>query len=123
MTKSNWVTTMLAAKSVLANSRHPGESRDPVSSSLLAVPVIAASRGNKRHWIPAFAGMTALIFALANVAGSAHEEEAVIRNYAPSPAAPAFQTWEDADKKSAGCVSCHTKSDRKTMHANQAVVL
>ena len=53
----------------------------------------------------------------------AHEEQAVIRNYTTAPAAPAFQTWEDAGKKSAGCVSCHTQSDRKTMHANEAVVL
>ncbi|HZP68207.1 MAG TPA: hypothetical protein VFB32_18030, partial [Rudaea sp.] len=53
----------------------------------------------------------------------ANEEEPVLRNYTPAPAAPAFQTWDEADRKSSGCVSCHTKSDRKTMHANQAVVL
>ncbi len=29
----------------------------------------------------------------------------------------------DADKKSFGCVSCHTASDRHTMHANPGVVL
>ena len=39
------------------------------------------------------------------------------------PDAPAFQTWEEADAKSKGCVSCHTRSDRKTMHASEAVVL
>src|SRR5476651_1370644 len=53
----------------------------------------------------------------------AHEEEAILHNYTAAPNAPAFQTWDDAGKKSAGCVSCHTKSDRKTMHANEAVVL
>ncbi len=42
---------------------------------------------------------------------------------AVSPPAPERQTQDDADKKSAGCVTCHTASDRHTMHANPAVVL
>ena len=53
----------------------------------------------------------------------AHTEEAVERLYVTAPDAPAFQNWESADAKSIGCVSCHTKSDRKTMHASEAVVL
>ncbi|MEO7062591.1 MAG: hypothetical protein ABI082_02305 [Dokdonella sp.] len=53
----------------------------------------------------------------------AHTEEAVERLYVTAPDAPAFQNWESADAKSTGCVSCHTKSDRKTMHASEAVVL
>ncbi len=44
-------------------------------------------------------------------------------NNVRAPAAPPFQTWDQADAKSAGCVSCHTASDRKTMHASEAVVL
>ena len=40
-----------------------------------------------------------------------------------SPPAPEKQSQADADKKSAGCVTCHTASDRHTMHANPAVVL
>jgi hypothetical protein len=66
-----------------------------------------------------------LIFTASALATSAFggEEEAIERVYVAAPAAPAFQTWDDAGKKSAGCVSCHTKSDRKTMHANEAVVL
>lgn len=44
-------------------------------------------------------------------------------HYAVTPPAPLHQTWDEADKKSAGCISCHTESDRKTMHANPAVVL
>ena len=51
------------------------------------------------------------------------EEHPIERNYVSAPAAPAFQTWDDAQKKSTGCVSCHTQSDRKTMHATEAVVL
>ena len=42
---------------------------------------------------------------------------------ASSPPAPDKQSQVDADKKSAGCVTCHTASDRHTMHANPAVVL
>ncbi len=47
----------------------------------------------------------------------------VERTYVTAPHAPAFQDWRDADAKSAGCVTCHTQTDRKTMHANSAVVL
>ncbi|HVJ62950.1 MAG TPA: hypothetical protein VM555_09580, partial [Tahibacter sp.] len=50
-------------------------------------------------------------------------EKPVERTYVTAPNAPAFQTWTQADGKSAGCVSCHTVSDRKTMHASEAVVL
>ncbi len=42
---------------------------------------------------------------------------------AASAPAPERQTQDEADKKSAGCVTCHTASDRHTMHANPAVVL
>jgi len=68
--------------------------------------------------------MTALLFStlIFNVWAS-EEEEPVERTYVATPAAPAFQSWDDAGQKSNGCVSCHTKSDRKTMHANEAVVL
>ncbi|MDH4126783.1 MAG: hypothetical protein OEV69_14235 [Gammaproteobacteria bacterium] len=40
--------------------------------------------------------------------------------YAP---APAMQLQSDADRKSAGCISCHTASDALTMHVSDAVVL
>ncbi len=42
---------------------------------------------------------------------------------AASPPAPEKQAQVEADKKSSGCVTCHTASDRHTMHANPAVVL
>ena len=59
------------------------------------------------------------------IIGANEEEKPVERNYASVTAAPApaFQNWDQAKSKSDGCVSCHTKSDRKTMHANEAVVL
>src|ERR1700687_3251829 len=41
-------------------------------------------------------------------------------SYAP---APERQSVAEAQVKSAGCVSCHTATDRPTMHQNPAVVL
>ena len=61
--------------------------------------------------------------AVALSAGAGEEERIVARSYTAAPPAPAFQGWEAADAKSRGCVSCHTQSDRKTMHASEAVVL
>src|SRR5215467_7142192 len=37
--------------------------------------------------------------------------------------APERQSVEEADAKSAGCISCHTATDRHTMHQNPGVVL
>src|SRR5262249_55969963 len=86
----------------------------------------------RSKWIPArgyaASGMTVLFLAafgaaFSTAAFASDEEHAVERTYVSAPAAPAFQTWDAAQKKSAGCVSCHTQSDRKTMHATEAVVL
>jgi hypothetical protein len=69
--------------------------------------------------------ITGLTFALllAPACVLAAEEEAVERHYTMAPAAPSFQTTQEADAKSAGCVSCHTASDQKTMHRTPAVIL
>jgi hypothetical protein len=50
-------------------------------------------------------------------------EKPVDRTYITAPNAPKNQTWEQADAKSAGCLSCHGPVDQKTMHASDAVVL
>ncbi len=39
------------------------------------------------------------------------------------PPAPKAQTQSAADDKSLGCVSCHTSTDRHTMHSNPGVIL
>jgi len=39
------------------------------------------------------------------------------------PPSPASQTVTEADAKSAGCMTCHTATDRHTMHQNPAVIL
>ena len=54
---------------------------------------------------------------------AAEAEKPVEREYVTAPAAPHSQTWEQADAKSAGCLSCHAGTDEKTMHASRAVVL
>jgi hypothetical protein len=42
---------------------------------------------------------------------------------AQTPSPLSSQTQADAERKSAGCVSCHTGTDQKTMHASQSVRL
>ena len=72
-------------------------------------------------------GTTLLLCAFAvamPVPGHAAEgEHARHIDYPAYPPAPAAQTRLDADKKSAGCVSCHTASDAASMHVSPAVVL
>ncbi|MGH8040652.1 MAG: multiheme c-type cytochrome [Rudaea sp.] len=78
----------------------------------------------KRKWVGYCAcALTLLLVLRAQPAFANDDEHPVPRSYAETPAAPAFQSWDDANKKSSGCVSCHTQSDRKTMHASEAVVL
>jgi hypothetical protein len=52
-------------------------------------------------------------------------EKPVDRDYSlvRALAAPQSQEWEAAEAKSAGCTSCHTATDQKTMHKSEAVVL
>ncbi|WP_420806453.1 hypothetical protein [Novosphingobium fuchskuhlense] len=58
------------------------------------------------------------------------EEIAQKITYTRAPPAPrgqpgetAAEQWAYVDKQNAGCVSCHTRSDHRTMHASPAVVL
>ncbi len=84
------------------------------------------NHASARGWIRNVALAAAcVLFAFASVqhAGASEEEQPVLRNYTAAPPAPAFQSWDAAKRKSDGCVSCHTKSDSKTMHASEAVVL
>ena len=56
-------------------------------------------------------------------AWSSPGERPVERHYVTAPSAPASQTAEAAQAKSAGCMSCHTQTDASTMHTNPAVKL
>ena len=51
------------------------------------------------------------------------DEHLVERDYVMAPPAPEHQTQAEADGKSTGCISCHTTTDRHTMHANPGVIL
>uniref|UniRef100_UPI003F70819C hypothetical protein n=1 Tax=Polymorphobacter sp. TaxID=1909290 RepID=UPI003F70819C len=64
-------------------------------------------------------------FGLASIGIASEGEKPVMRDYArvSVPPAPKAQSWAEADAKSAGCISCHTASDQKTMHAAPSVVL
>jgi hypothetical protein len=66
-----------------------------------------------------------LVLGLAGIGLASEGEKPVMRDYArvSAPAAPRTQSWAEAEAKSAGCVSCHTASDQKTMHAAPSVVL
>ncbi|HEY7775605.1 MAG TPA: hypothetical protein VIC02_03600, partial [Kineobactrum sp.] len=81
-----------------------------------------ARSGNPLHW---WAGsLVAVLLALpVSLAQSAGGEKPVEREYVTAPNAPQSQTSAQMDAKSAGCVSCHTQTDEKTMHANPAVKL
>ena len=76
------------------------------------------------RWMPGLAAAV-LLAALAAPPVAADSEEAMARDYSRvrAPAAPRTQEWSDADAKSAGCVSCHTASEARTMHTSPAVVL
>jgi len=64
-----------------------------------------------------------IFFSISVAADAASDAKPVARIYNVSPPAPERQSVMDADKKSLGCVSCHTGTDRHTMHANPGVVL
>src|ERR1700681_4130692 len=60
---------------------------------------------------------------LGSVGAGFEEEHAVVRHYTAAPASTANETDEEVAGKSTGCLSCHTASDRPTMHASDAVNL
>ncbi|MEQ8955033.1 MAG: hypothetical protein RL120_12955, partial [Gammaproteobacteria bacterium] len=53
----------------------------------------------------------------------AAEATAVERSYVTAPPAPSSQSRAMMESKNAGCESCHTASDQKTMHSNPAINL
>ena len=63
------------------------------------------------------------VFIAASVAASSSEEKRHTLIRSSVAPAPASQTSTDVLSKSEGCISCHTESDSKTMHASPAVQL
>ena len=84
--------------------------RQPLSSLMRCMPGLAGA---------------ALLVTIGAPLIAAEVEKAVPRDYSlvRAAGAPRTQEWDAADAKSAGCVSCHTASDARTMHRSQAVVL
>jgi hypothetical protein len=76
------------------------------------------------RWLHSLLLLFVLLVAVLAGQGRASEgEKPIERNWVTAPPAPAKQTVEQAEAKSAGCVSCHTKSDAATMHTSPAVRL
>ncbi|MCP3729938.1 hypothetical protein M9978_05795 [Sphingomonas sp. MG17] len=66
-------------------------------------------------------GLAALVLPTSILASDA--EKPVKRVYVKAPPAPALQSLAEADAKSAGCNSCHIKTDAPTMHMSSAIRL
>ncbi len=77
--------------------------------------------GNARQWLTL--ALTCLSIGWVTTAQSAGDAKPAAITYASQPPAPERQSVMDADRKSSGCVTCHTSTDRHTMHANPGVVL
>jgi hypothetical protein len=77
-----------------------------------------------KGFMAAAALAAATLFGASQLSAS-EAEKPVARDYSlvRAAAAPRTQDWDAADSKSAGCTSCHTASDAKTMHKSPAVVL
>lgn len=76
-----------------------------------------------RLLLPVLVLTLALLVGPNRVAWASDEEKPVHRVYVPAPPAPQSQSDELVDSKTAGCVSCHVKSDAPTMHVSPAVKL
>ncbi|MBL4870978.1 MAG: hypothetical protein JKX72_08495, partial [Robiginitomaculum sp.] len=70
--------------------------------------------------------MAVVLAAVLNVGtayAASEEEHAQHIKHVTAPSAPRTQSFEEAQAKSVGCVSCHIDSDQKTMHSMPSVVL
>src|SRR2546421_8014468 len=77
--------------------------RQPVSSSLQILCVLCVSA----------LSLFIVLHASSNALARSQQESAPFRG----------QSQEDADRKSSGCVSCHTSTDEPTMHPTKTVHL
>ncbi|WP_261300356.1 LVIVD repeat-containing protein [Sphingomonas alpina] len=84
-----------------------------------ALPRLSAS-----FWCLATAVLAfAVSLLLPSALHASDEEKAVARVYLAAPPAPMSQTAAQVAEKSAGCYSCHTRTDEPTMHSSPAVML
>ena len=76
----------------------------------VATPINAATKRTRMFSLSAFS-----VFSVLSVIP--------LLGIAAAPSAPARQTVEEGHAKSVGCMTCHTTTDRHTMHQNPGVVL
>ncbi len=76
-----------------------------------------------RSLLPLFTLVLAILVLPGSAGRASEAEKPVPRRYVLAPSAPAKQTVEQAEAKSAGCYSCHLKTDAPTMHVSPAVRL
>jgi hypothetical protein len=74
------------------------------------------------NWLRTGALIAATLLAPLSLKAS-EAEKPVARKYVAAAPAKLGMTDAEVDGDSAGCVSCHTDSDAKTMHMSQAVKL
>ncbi len=63
----------------------------------------------------------ALLVLPASMSSASEDEHPVERHYPVFPPAPASQTAEQAQAKSAGCLSCHTTTDQLSMQPENSL--
>ncbi|MDB5674028.1 MAG: repeat protein precursor, partial [Sphingomonas bacterium] len=76
-----------------------------------------------RQHLRKLAALATLLLVPAAMLYASEGEKPVRRHYVTAPPAPMSQPPEQAAAKSAGCYSCHTRTDEPSMHASSAVVL
>ena len=83
------------------------------------------SRLGGGRWLAALLLLVLVLVVLGGPLIAAEGQKPVARDYSLVRAGPAAQSqdWPAADRKSAGCQSCHSDGEYRTMHASQAVVL
>jgi hypothetical protein len=77
----------------------------------------------KPGWRSIAFGSLAALLLLAGTRLFASDETPIARNFVTAAAAKEGETQQEADAKSAGCVSCHTASDSASMHQTPGVIL
>ncbi|MBY0401802.1 cytochrome c3 family protein, partial [Myxococcota bacterium] len=82
-----------------------------------------AARPIQALLLATFVGVAIVALALGSVSFASEGEHPREIDYPVYPPAPQDQTEEAAAAKSAGCQSCHLKTDQATMHPQRSVVL
>jgi len=76
-----------------------------------------------QNWLLCLLALCAAVSLPLTASASEEGEKPVERTYVTAPPSPSSQSDADVTQKSAGCMTCHTKTDANTMHVNPAVRL